>query len=283
MKQVIIFIYIIITLPPVSAQYSDNDPAMQLRSNEIKTLGEVSYRFLYEQTETPDTLAPDVKTRYNMYLEVGDDISKYVDQRRVVIDSIRQIHQRQKIHPDKTSSLTLPLLRSSNKEVIHKNYPKGKITTIDRIPFNYYIFEEQFITPEWKLLAGDTTICGYKCQKASTTFRGRNYIAWYTVNIPISDGPWKFAGLPGLIMKITDDAYHYSFVCIGIEKLNKHSDLYISISPNVIKVTKQKFYEKRKIYLSNPGAHISNTGQLFTELPQSAYRSKPYNPIELSE
>jgi len=45
----------------------------------------------------------------------------------------------------------------------------------------------------------------------------------------------------------------------------------------------KQFYQKQKIYMGNPGAHISNTGQLYTELPQSAYRSKPYNPIELSE
>jgi len=283
MKGIIIFMCIVITIKTVSAQYSDNDPIVQLKSNETEILGEISYRFLYEQTETPDILAPDEKNRYAMYLEVSDESSKYVDQRRVMVDSIRYEHAQQKIHPDKTSSLTIPLLRNSNKEIIHKNYPKGKITTINRIPFNFYIFDEEFITPEWKLIAGDTTVCGYRCRKASTKFRGRNFTAWYAPDIPISDGPWKFAGLPGLIMKISDKKNHYSFVCIGIEKFNKPTNLYISISPNMIKVTKQQFYQKQKIYMGNPGAHISNTGQLFTELPQSAYRSKPYNPIELSE
>ena len=148
MKRFIISICIVITIKTVSAQYSDNDPIVQLKSNETEILGEISYRFLYEQTETPDILAPDEKNRYAMYLEVSDESSKYVDQRRVMVDSIRYEHAQQKIHPDKTSSLTIPLLRNSNKEIIHKNYPKGKITTINRIPFNFYIFDEEFITPE---------------------------------------------------------------------------------------------------------------------------------------
>ncbi len=44
----------------------------------------------------------------------------------------------------------------------------------------------------------------YLCKKATTSFRGRTYEAWYTTEIPINFGPWKFSGLPGVILEIKD-------------------------------------------------------------------------------
>ena len=47
-------------------------------------------------------------------------------------------------------------------------------------------------------------IANYNCNKATVNFRGRDYTAWYTIQLPFSFGPWKFNGLPGLILEITD-------------------------------------------------------------------------------
>lgn len=33
-------------------------------------------------------------------------------------------------------------------------------------------------------------------QKATCDFAGRKWIAWFTTEIPIQDGPYKFYGLP---------------------------------------------------------------------------------------
>ena len=46
---------------------------------------------------------------------------------------------------------------------------------------------------------------GYKCQEAVGKFRGRNYKAYFLKDIPISNGPFKFDGLPGLILKVVSD------------------------------------------------------------------------------
>ena len=71
---------------------------------------------------------------------------------------------------------------------------------------------------EWKLESGSKTIIGYQCKKASCTFRGRKYTAWYTPDIPIYSGPYKFADLPGLIMQISSDDNDYIWTCVGLEK-----------------------------------------------------------------
>ena len=57
----------------------------------------------------------------------------------------------------------------------------------------------------WKLESETKEILGYKCNLATTIFRGRKYSAFYTSKINISDGPWKFYGLPGLILSISSD------------------------------------------------------------------------------
>ena len=97
-----------------------------------------------------------------------------------------------------------------------KNLPKagymyfthGRISTRDKI-------EGLF---EWQLLEGDTVICNYPCKKAKTDFRGRTWIVWYTPLLPYSDGPWKFCGLPGLVLDAYEAEGKLAFHCKGIEK-----------------------------------------------------------------
>ena len=56
---------------------------------------------------------------------------------------------------------------------------------------------------EWQYSDADTlTIAGHLCYKANTFFAGRHYRAWYTTDVPVPYRPYKFYGLPGIIMKI---------------------------------------------------------------------------------
>lgn len=97
-----------------------------------------------------------------------------------------------------------------------KNLPKagymyfthGRISTRDKINGLF----------KWQLLKGDTVICNYPCKKAKTDFRGRTWIVWYTPLLPYSDGPWKFCGLPGLVLDAYEAEGKLAFHCKGIEK-----------------------------------------------------------------
>ena len=60
--------------------------------------------------------------------------------------------------------------------------------------------------PNWKIEENQTkTIAGYKCIKATGVFRGSNITAYFTKDLPYSAGPFKFYGLPGLILDIRVD------------------------------------------------------------------------------
>lgn len=75
---------------------------------------------------------------------------------------------------------------------------------------------------DWQLQDGDSIVCSYPCHKATATFRGRTWTVWYTLGLPYSDGPWKFCGLPGLVLYAYDSEDKFRFNCIGIEKGDGH-------------------------------------------------------------
>lgn len=106
--------------------------------------------------------------------------------------------------------------------VVYKNYPeKGKITYTDK-EFKDYIYQEDLEVPKWKIYTDEEApIAGYQCQKAQTNFRGRTWTVWFTPDIPISDGPWKLCGLPGLILKAEDSKGDFLFECIELKNMNQ--------------------------------------------------------------
>lgn len=72
-------------------------------------------------------------------------------------------------------------------------------------------YPEEAAEFEWNLLPELDSVCGYLCQKAKTEYKGRKYEAWYSPDLPIDAGPYKFRGLPGLILKVQDLAGDYAW------------------------------------------------------------------------
>lgn len=104
---------------------------------------------------------------------------------------------------------------------IFKNYPNGKLTFTQPILGTNLKYEESLDIYKWKLTQETSTICGYKAKKATCNFGGRSWVAWFAPELPYSDGPYKFNGLPGLIVKIADTRNHYVFELLSIGKPNK--------------------------------------------------------------
>jgi GLPGLI family protein len=57
----------------------------------------------------------------------------------------------------------------------------------------------------------------YDCRRATGKFRGREYEAWYTLDIPIPSGPYKLGGLPGLILEATSTDGKVKFLFSSLE------------------------------------------------------------------
>jgi len=236
----------------------------------------------FRQLVVNDTNNLEKKKENYMILQVGKRISKFSDFFILKRDSLNEKLRDEKRTPQEIVNRGLLISKGTISINIYKNFPINKITTTDRVPMSgTYKYTENKVKPLWKIETGSLTVCGYQCKKATTTFRGRNYTVWYAPKISISDGPWKFWGLPGMILKVSDDKGHYSFECISIEKPKSISKIYM-LDSNYMITTKAKFNDALRKFNENPGAAIQASGRITGGLPDKI-KSRPYNPIELSE
>lgn len=160
-----------------------------------------------------------------MILRICQNVSQFFSRYTYYADSLWNDPTGQKL----AGQLTLQAIRTRDHSkrpgskttcaYIYKNYPAGKISTYDMTATaDHYLIEEDIPHFEWEMEDSVKTVCGYECQLATTTFRGRTYKAWFAPEIAISDGPWKLAGLPGLIMEAYDTKGHYRYTLTGIRQ-----------------------------------------------------------------
>lgn len=134
---------------------------------------------------------------------------------------------------------------------------KSQTTTIE-----YEFFDKVYLTkydckPKWAIKEIKSKIFGYNVQKAETDFGGRKWIAWFTNEIPINDGPYKFFGLPGLILKISDSYENFIFEIKGLTKEQSNIEKRNAYTAKVNLSPKQwdTFWEK---YQKEPSMIFSN-------------------------
>lgn len=71
---------------------------------------------------------------------------------------------------------------------------------------------------DWKIEKDIAKKYGYNCQKAVLKYKGREWEAWFTQDIPVQEGPYIFNGLPGLIVEMKDTGNSYEFSFSGLKK-----------------------------------------------------------------
>lgn len=147
------------------------------------------------------------KVEDTFILKCGKEITQFYNPDRVRFDSLMEFNT--DLVLDELSRNMENRVRSGistrsiiYNEFLYKNYPKYKISVYSEQSQGDMVYLEDFPNLNWMMNEDSTnTILGYKCHCASIDFRGRTWIAWYTEDIPISQGPWKLFGLPGLILK----------------------------------------------------------------------------------
>ena len=122
---------------------------------------------------------------------------------------------------------------------VFKNYKEGKISVTDIISSYNFHYDDELKPQEWTILEDTMTVLDYPCQKAICNWRGRDWEAWFAPDIPIDEGPWKFYGLPGLIMKLDDTELHYSFNMIGLQQ--ESEPMYMFVKPDARKINRLSF------------------------------------------
>ena len=141
-------------------------------------------------------------------------------------------------------------------------------------------YEEKWSGQKWTLEADTASFLGHSCQKATCRWRGRDYVAWFAPDIPIRRGPWKFGGLPGLILKIHDADYLYVFEAVAIEK--GHFPIYQYPKEEFMKSTRTHTWKLQiaynRNYLKTAGIRSFNEDGTIGDLKSSPH---DYDPMEL--
>ena len=157
----------------------------------------------------------------------------------------------------------------------------GQLTEYAIMPMNLDRECCQYTEPlpkqQWTLKDEQQTIHGYRCQKATCHWRGRDYEAWFTTEIPIQRGPWKFGGLPGLIVKISDAKQEYNFELVKLERTPRPI-----MQWNFSRFRKVKRQDMLKLQKKiNINWLTVLYGGRVTSLEGNTFPDKPYSPMEL--
>lgn len=221
--------------------------------SEVETLDKAIFICRYREKFRRDSINVIVREK-NMLLEVGDHVSKYFE----ASNSKDRYQQEDTVTPysEWRDSMRRAGYNKSTKtffsDAIFRNYPEKKMITIDRVYRSpNSIYEEELRKPDWTLSSDTAIINGYLCRKATCSHGGRDYEAWYSPEIPVSEGPWKFYGLPGLILKVYDTNHFFTFECTSFHTEERETDIYID-KKDVVKTTKEKFDRLRKAYEADP-------------------------------
>lgn len=155
-----------------------------------------THRFVYQFHYKLDSTATELATE-NMILDINPNDVKFYPYSYAETDSLNMIRGQQRSRWDDH----LPA-------VIRK---KNSFENTSLILLNDLYSLKSTDKMVWKLIDETKSEGQYKLQKATTTFGGRNWIAWFSKDVNLSEGPYKFRGLPGLIFEIENDKQNFIF------------------------------------------------------------------------
>lgn len=242
------------------------------------------YRVFYKMQYVPDTTLVQRKLESQTLLLVGKRYQGFLDYNAHQKDSIFNVRTKAGGGVAAMGELLASAKRVMLKPYLVRDYPeKGSTLFQDNVMSrNQYRYIDKHGKISWELHKDSKEIHGYKALKATCSYRGRSYTAWYSPDIPISSGPYVFGGLPGLILQIEDSRGHYSFTLSGFHKVDTYDPIYVE-AKSVVKTSREKVRQMKQNLADNPelvlkglnaGAKINMNG-----LPKP--KPRPYNPIEL--
>ncbi|WP_312764590.1 GLPGLI family protein [Epilithonimonas sp.] len=207
-------------------------------------------RFIYEYKFISDsTNVEDVKTEM-MFLDTSKDGSKYYSYTVFNSDSLMKIDLEKQLAATGSINIRSDMQKGNVRYSVTKTYPDYKVNLHRRLSMDAYnISDDRKIN--WKILSDKEKIGEWNAQKAEADFAGRHWIAWFSTEIPIQDGPYKFQGLPGLIVKIEDKTGSHRLELKGIKNIK--GDLNINVfEAKEIAINSKQFQKVIKEYENDP-------------------------------
>ncbi|WP_213279724.1 GLPGLI family protein [Chryseobacterium indologenes] len=225
-------------------------------------------RFFYDYKYISDsTNRAEVKSDV-MLLDIDKNGSKYYSREKFVADSTMKADIAKQMKGGFGGSINIKrnMKPGTTYSTVTKKYPDYSVSFSENIGNTTYKMPEDQ-KPEWKILPEKQKIGEYNTQKATTNFGGRSWTAWFSTDIPFQDGPYKFYGLPGLIVKVEDKTGSHIMTLIGNKKTEAASEedvqipglTTIGIGGKEIEINKKQFKKAWKDYLTDPTKDMKQT------------------------
>ena len=163
--------------------------------------------------------------------------------------------------PDKSiHKLFFDIDKATISEIKKKINSESQVLVIDSLEL-----------PIWKITIEKRKINNHECIKALTSFKGRDYEVWITMDFPTFFGPWKLNGLPGLILEAHDNKNEVFFEAIEIISTDKS----LASLPTNLEITSSKDYNKKLTeYLTEITDRLNSLGDRNSKINSKATISK---------
>ena len=182
MKKTVLLFWALSITYSLSCQMSTVDPPRSLNIGKYKVIDESNLRITYS-LDFKNSIQDKEYKKDTRIVQVG---------KRVIKDFSNVLYHYDSLHTElvKKGAQAVPgIPELIYPYEIFNHYEKGKcMLTYRTYPGQVLRYSEEQPNLKWELKEGSATILGYKCQKATTKFAGRSYIAWFTMELPINAG-----------------------------------------------------------------------------------------------
>lgn len=206
-----------------------------------------THRFIYDVMYKKDA-ASDFITKENYHLDINTETTTYYQRDFFIADSLI------------SNNIPFPkdVKLNTSSIIMHKmgddNYEEYDLLE------NTILKLQTKDAQNWKLGKESKKVKDLTLQKATTDFGGRAWTAWFAKEIPFHEGPYKFHGLPGLIVELYDDKNNYKFELVQSVKLEKApKNQFIDMARQMaVPVKWEKFRDTKLAFYESPVNFIKN-------------------------
>lgn len=162
---------------------------------------------------------------------------------------------------------------------VEQNVETQTLTIHDFIVPEYFYYSEDFMNA-WELAAETKEIGGYNCSLATIEYGGRKWRAWFTEEIPVPFGPWKLAGLPGLILGAEDESGEVVFELAELRSAQGMMPP-MEVTRDMTKTDRESFVERKNEIAPDPLKRMDmrSLSQVHVYLNPDGSRSMAFNGV----
>jgi GLPGLI family protein len=236
------------------AQFTIGNNKIKLKDPK-NAIASILYDFFY----ITDTTKSDVIQKEVVRLDFNEAFSNFFSQTFQISDSLTSIALQQQIKEQQGQAnlnFSVPQ-REGSSEVFLSDIQKVKVYELKRLINRIYLISDPTPTIQWDIQDSIKIIGGYNCQKAVGISKGRQYIAWFTTDLPYSFGPRRLSGLPGLIIEAYDATHRivYTFK----QYIPNGNGAQIGLPVDAIVANPKEYNEMQDAFRANPQAFSSGS------------------------